>query len=758
MHKIDKSKDDTYENENEEIVKAKISEENHTQEEFSEDKVIEEFVQETNEAENFEVITEVTDDNKNIEEDKNKQESLAIKPERKGNKKAKKETKKSDGIKNKKEMSKIKHQIIRLVLILAIIPILITGIINFYFQRKDSFTNSAEMNHNIANSVAKQVDIYVNSSFDALASLSTHDYFNSDPTQMTVVLTVAKTNLPNFNSVDVYDLEGNPTVSSRGIKNLSNVKDQEWFIKASQGERYVSDSYIENKIPSVIVSMPITNQIGQTKGVITGSLSLKVITSLATENVVGETGITYLVDRQGVVIAHPEYNDKVAVQYNAKEGNNEGVIEVLNGKIDTKTYINENNVKVVGGYTLVPSTRWGVIVEQDESEINSAAISSLLRTFIITIGAIVLIILFTSYRARKFSAPIEKLARIANEIGKGDLTKRIKLTSNNEIGYLEGTFNKMLESLNSVISNVNQAVNNFRAHVENLNEGARLTVDASVEISTIVEQVAVGTENQLKSVEDTINIVENVTNKVKSVEENSQAILSATSVASAIAKDGSKDIEQTKVAMNSIAEKVNHSAQQIVNLTEYTNEIGKIIVFIDNISKQTNLLSLNAAIEAARAGEYGRGFTVVAEEIRALAVQTSDASKNIVKIISQIQDEVKLVSKSMEDGIIEVEKGNEVIDKSTKSFMNIVEENEKVLRGVEEFSAIVEELSMNMKDIEDSVSQVSVVSQETASGTQTVLASTEEQQSAVHQINQIAEELDEMSDKLEGLIKEFKIN
>ncbi|MGF7059814.1 methyl-accepting chemotaxis protein [Brassicibacter mesophilus] len=667
--------------------------------------------------------------------------------------------KKNASTKKLNVQSRIKNQIAIIVLLLTIIPILFTGFLNFYFEGKQSSDHIKEMNLNMAKSIAKQVDMYIDGSFDVLQSLSTtHDFTNMDIQKARTILISTTTNLEYINSIQIYDTKGNQLISTKNMRAGINARSEEWFTKASKGEKYVSDSYMDDRIPAVIVSMPIKNALNQTKGVIAANISLKDITSLATENKIGKTGIAYIVDKQGITIAHPDFNNKVVTQFNAKENKIKGAIGALEGKTNIDTYANDSNTIVVGAFTPVSSTGWGVIIEQNQNEINAGAVTNLIRTLVIIVLAILVTIILTSFTAKKFSAPIENLALIADEIAKGDLTKRVKVTSTNEIGYLENAFNKMLDSLYKVISSVNQAVNNFKSNVENLNESAGLTVEASVEISKIVEQVASGTDKQLKSVEDAIGIVESITNNVKNVDENAQSILMATSEASMIAKEGSKDIEQTKVTMDSIADKVNQSANQIDSLTEHTNQIGKIITFIDNISKQTNLLALNAAIEAARAGEYGRGFTVVAEEIRALAEQTLEASRNIVNIINEIQTEVKLVSKSMEEGIAEVNKGNQVIDKTTKSFSNIVDETDKVFKGVEDFAVIVEELSENMKVIESSISQVSAISQETASGTQTVLASTEEQQSAIHQINQSAEELNEMAEKLEDMIKEFKID
>ncbi|WIV12010.1 methyl-accepting chemotaxis protein [Proteiniborus sp. MB09-C3] len=658
-----------------------------------------------------------------------------------------------------KTKRRIGNQISRVVLILAIVPLLFVGIINYYIETKRNTENIEISNLNMAKSISNQVEAQINGLFDMLKSLYlTNDFLNIDSYTLKGIPIKIASEYDSINAIQIYDSKGNQILSSKNTKTDINVAGEEWFKKALEEERYVSDSYIEDATPEIIISMPIKNRSGSLKGVIAANISLKNLSSIAEEFKTGETGNTYIVDRNGVMIVHIDYRNKVFKSFNAKEAGIEGVLKVLEGNSDVSTYKNENNETVIGAYSYMPSTGFGIIVEQNKAEITKSAVVNFTITLAVTLIAVLIIILLTSIIARKFSAPIVNLVHVVDEIGNGDLTKRAKVDSHNEIGKLQQEFNKMVDSLYNIISNVNKAIANFKINVDNLNQSVKLTVGASTEITRVVDQVASGAEDQLKNVEDTIGLVEGIAKNVKNVDDNAHGILMATSEASHIAKDGSKDVESTRASMYSIASKVKESAEQIATLNGRTKEIGNIITFIDNISKQTNLLALNAAIEAARAGEYGRGFTVVAEEVRNLAVQTSDASNNIVNLISQIQEDMDRVSKSMEEGIVEVDKGSFAIEKTISSFEKIADETDKVFKGVEDFAVVVEELSDNMHKIEGSIAQVSAVSQQTAAGTQTIMASTEEQQSAIHQINQAIEELNQMTDNLNEMIKGFKIN
>jgi methyl-accepting chemotaxis protein len=687
----------------------------------------------------------------------------------KKNKEKKKKVKKNKSIKIRikgfslpkfKVNRSMKYQIMAIVLLLTILPVVTIGMINYYFDYKNIENNVKESNIAMAESLAYQVDIFISKSFDILETLSTAVDFNSisefeaSSTMMNIV-----TNVDQIKVLYIFDNKGKEIASTRNRMDKLDVSNDEWFKKAAKGENAVSDSYIDDsdRIAGVIIAMPMKDRLGRQTGVIAAKIDLFNIANLTKEHKVGKNGISYIIDRSGVVIGHPDFKDKVMGRYNAKENNIEGAINALQNKTEASLYTNDKGQKVIGAYTVVPTTGWGVIVEQPESEVREITSESLNRILIITGVAIIISIFFSIITARLFTKPITKLAKTAEKIKDGDLTEDIAVTSKNEIGELQRAFKQMVNSLFDIILSVNEAVHKIKEATEELNQNGDLTVKASEEISDIIEQVAAGTEEQLASVDNTTDNVKRMVESVKKVEESAEHILQATNQASAIANAGSKDIHETKNAMDSIADKVRTSAHELNRLVEHTKEISKIVTFIDNISKQTNLLALNAAIEAARAGEYGKGFTVVAEEVRVLAEQTSNASKDIVNIINQIQQEMEQVTVSMEAGIKEVDRGNHVILNTTKSFENIIDETNKVVMVVKNFTSVINELSNGMEEIEKAILQVSSVSQQIASGTQTVLASTEEQQTAIINMHESTKNLDQMADVLKAIIQGFKV-
>lgn len=664
-------------------------------------------------------------------------------------------SKTENGIKTK---NSIKNQLIAMVLLLALIPIIIIGVINYSFEKKNMIKMTKGSNLTIAKSISNQANYMVLNSFNAIETLAmSNDFSEMEERDANSLLKNVRDEIPAIDDIYVIDMDGNAIAGTKeSTKTLAN---ELYFVMSKGGAEYVTNSFIDNntKKPGVMISLPIKNKLMGVEGVISAKLNVEELSNIAKFQKIGKTGNAYIVDKTGVVIGHEDFKNKIVKRYNSVEEGNIGAQKAVDRETDVENYKNEDGKNVIGAYTTVPYTNWGVVVEQDTEEIENLASGALRRTSIIVILAGIIIAILTAIISRLFTRPIINLGKSAEKIKNGDMTEDINITSKNEIGLLQGSFSSMISSLTNVINKVNIASDNIKRTIEDLKIRSELTVKASEEISSVVEQVASGTENQIHSVEATSMIIEEMTKQVDEVDVKIKDIEDAASHATDIASIGTVHINDTQKAIESIVEKVENSSTKISSLTKETQKIGKIITFIDNISNQTNLLALNAAIEAARAGEAGRGFTVVADEIRKLAEQTGNASKDIVGIINSIQKDMGDVTISMDESIEEVNKGSNVINKATESFSNIKEETKKVNESISNFTNIVKMLTIGMNEIEMSMREVSAVSQQTGAGTQTVLASSEEQQSAIEHVEGLADNLDLMADELVSIVNEFKV-
>jgi PAS domain S-box-containing protein len=312
----------------------------------------------------------------------------------------------------------------------------------------------------------------------------------------------------------------------------------------------------------------------------------------------------------------------------------------------------------------------------------------------------------------------------------GDLRAKLEVENKDDlIGKLFEGFNKSVEKINDTINMVGQAV--------------EATVSSSNEISLSTKEMSHGLTEQSKQTIEVAGAVEEMTKTILETTKNSSSAAAAAKNSGIIAKEGGKVVNETIEGMNRIAAVVKKSAETVFALGKNSEQIGEIIQVIDDIADQTNLLALNAAIEAARAGEQGRGFAVVADEVRKLAERTTKATKEIAAMIKQIQRDTEGAVKSMNEGTIEVEKGKELANRAGQSLNQIIKETEEVLDISAQVAAASEEQSATADQIGKNIDSINLVVNESASGIKHIAGS--------------AEDLNKLTGNLQSLLSRFKL-
>ncbi len=326
--------------------------------------------------------------------------------------------------------------------------------------------------------------------------------------------------------------------------------------------------------------------------------------------------------------------------------------------------------------------------------------------------------------------PVEEATHVLQVMATGDLTKRMTGNYKGDHQVLKNNVNKVTESLNSLLFQVQDTV--------------KITANSSEEITSTSESLAAATQEQSAQSDEVASAVEQMS---RTVTENAMSASRTADVAQKngdIAKEGGQVVKQTILKMRDIANVVQKSAENIGKLGESSKQIGEIISVIDDIADQTNLLALNAAIEAARAGEQGRGFAVVADEVRKLAERTTEATKQIANMIKGIQEETSEAVKAMNKGNEEVSSGIDLADKAGESLEEILSSTTDVMDMVNQIAAASEEQSATSEQISKNVQSISKVTSESASRIENVARS--------------AEELSRLTNDLFTLMKRFKIS
>jgi methyl-accepting chemotaxis protein len=317
-----------------------------------------------------------------------------------------------------------------------------------------------------------------------------------------------------------------------------------------------------------------------------------------------------------------------------------------------------------------------------------------------------------------------------NKFADGDLTVSLEVKQDDEIGKLYKGFNK--------------AISNIKSMLEKVSETVTSTAKASNQISSSSEEMAAGAFEQSAQTKEVASAVEEMTKTILDTTNNSTLATEAAKKSGIIAHEGGKVVSETIEGMNRISDVVNKSAETVQALGKSSNEIGEIIQVIDDIADQTNLLALNAAIEAARAGEQGRGFAVVADEVRKLAERTTKATKEIAVMIKSIQRDTSDAVKSMKEGTAEVDRGKALVDKAGESLEQIIKGTEEVVDITVQVAAASEEQSTAAEQISKNIESINNVTQESTNG--------------IQQIAKAAEDLNNLTINLQKLISNFKID
>jgi methyl-accepting chemotaxis protein len=392
----------------------------------------------------------------------------------------------------------------------------------------------------------------------------------------------------------------------------------------------------------------------------------------------------------------------------------------------------------------------------NEDNKSFVAQATLISNLVIVV-AIVLFALLGMYISRMIVKPIKKLQVLMKEAGDGDLTVQGDYRSKDEVGQLNVSFNEMTSTIRTILQQVTNTSELVAASSEELTANSEETTKATEMIASTMEEMANGSTQQIQSVEETVSIVKEVSTGVTQIASNAKQVEITALEASEKAEHGNEAIGQAISQMKSINQTVNGLSGVVRGLGEKSDEIGLIIESITNIASQTNLLALNAAIEAARAGEQGRGFAVVADEVRKLAEESAKSAQQIASLISSIQGQTHEAVQSMEQATEEVDTGITVVNKAGESFQQIQHAVAQVASEIQEVSVAIEQISKSTDQIVSNVDVISEVSETVSAGTQNVSAASEEQLASMEEIASSSSALSHMAEDLQVMINKFKV-
>lgn len=413
--------------------------------------------------------------------------------------------------------------------------------------------------------------------------------------------------------------------------------------------------------------------------------------------------------------------------------------------------------KVIGDFTNY-SNEQAKLRDQSIEKIDQSSLLIEYVVFLSLVICIVVAIILAWWFSGKLVKPIQQIDTKLKELSsqEGDLTARLQVNSNDEIGAIATSFNKMLENLQHIINRVQKTSVEVQNASGNMLEKTNTSRDATIKVQSSMSNLNASIQSQTSSMEESSTAMDDMAISVQRIAESASSVAELAVATSEHANDGSTVIQKSISQMTTIHEAVNATSEVVERLITHTKYIDAAVQSISNIAEQTNLLALNASIEAARAGEQGKGFAVVADEVRKLAEQSKTAATDINQLLHQIQNDTKTASSMMSQGRSEAFEGINVIREAGSSFTTIVGQVNTVSTQIQDISATAEEMAASAEEMNASLNNIASISNEVSSETAVTAQSAAQKVVVMNEMTLTAKQMKQTVEELDQLVSHFK--
>ena len=595
--------------------------------------------------------------------------------------------------------------------------------------------------------------------------------------------------MTNQLSIQIYDEvpESNVRKSFRDYKNYNEGKAEAVYILTPEGNVYIDS---ENKMlqdfslagdpsfeevltgkpswtevmtstisdESIIIAMvPIFTDEGEVHGVLASSIFFSQFREIVEGVKVGSEGYAYLLNSDTTAVAHPNPD---LLGANVRElnvpGLNEHLDDMVSGQSGVAKYTYQGITKT-NFYDSVGRLSLSVNVSEDDylkPLERMATIQIVIGVLFFIFGALLSAVL-AYFTVRK----INRIKKSMNMVAEGDLTAEVQFKKGeelDEVGQIGVGLNVMLASVKEIITHIKISSESLAAASEQLSASAEQNRIASEETANSMQEIAEGAERQTSVMMDTMELFNAVNVKMNASSEEAKSMAEKSEEVKETAHNGRKVISGTETVMDNMKQLAEDTVRAIKDLNDKSDRIGEINGMISQIAEQTNLLALNAAIEAARAGEQGKGFAVVADEIRKLSAQSQESAQGIQALIVEMQKNVKDASDLIQSENSKVDEGIVSVNNSRDAFTQISENIDGVVEHIEEVVKSVYDTIDSTEKVNDAMEEVVSIVHETAASSEAIAASSQEQMAVSQEISSSSTQLAQLAEDLLHAVIAFK--
>lgn len=647
-------------------------------------------------------------------------------------------------------------QAVLLLLLTCLVPLVGAGGY-FAVSSADALTKAAvENNDKIADRVANDVAGYIQNKRNFLLVTSGDEEIRSlDAKRLERYLKLVQPYYGGNELLFVADRSGRQVWRTDGL-NLQNVAERRYFQEVMAGNTVMSEPVLSKGAGQlgVVGAVPIQGENRETIGILGVVLPLQNLQVLL-ERVLSENpgyGVVVL-NQQKVPLFHPSNAEAVKERRPLEEPYYTKVLEEKTGNLETQVRGQDYFLS----YRPVANTDW-VVISLYPKDMALAQSQAMVRRTVWGIGVLVVFFLTAGFWAvRRTLQPMQTLMRGVQEVGRGKLSARAACAAKNELGELAAAFNGMTENLQQVVRETRKSSGDVLTSASFLETALEQGQEGSRDMAQSVEEIADRLEGQK-------SVVLNAAERLADITRRSQEIVALGHVTeekgqrcSSLARDGQAALFQTVSQLEETKKTVQQTRQYAATLSDNAQSISQITQLIRNIASSTKLLALNAAIEAARAGEAGRGFAVVAGEIGKLAVQSDEASGNIMHIITAIEASTVQTLETMESTFALMEEGVAGALQSREAFSNIVEAVAAVHTAADHIRSEASRQNELCIETQNQVREVKELAEESSNAVSEIAATAQQQAAAVEEMADTSLRLRQLAEGLEEGVRKFEI-